>query len=450
MAPEAEGSTHFLPNLHDGLFRVRAVNLEVMAGPDKGRRVRIDRPTFVVGTGDAADLRLTDSTVSREHLRLSLLPSGVHARDEGSRNGSWIGRVRVQDVTITADTAIEIGTTSLSLRLESGPLDLPISKNENFGEAIGVSAAMRHLFAMLERASASDVTLLLEGESGVGKEVLARAVHAQSSRTQQPFVAIDCGAIPVNLIEAELFGYEKGAFTGALEARKGVFEQASGGTLFLDEIGELPIEMQPKLLRVLEQREVRPIGAQVAPRAVDVRVIAATNRRLAEAAHKNEFRRDLFYRLAVARVTVPPLRDRPEDVAPLARAFLRTALRDPNADLPPDLAAMLTSYRWPGNVRELRNVIDRYALLGVRDAGQLFDVSFADAGASGEGGGADLSHLPYHEARRRALERFERSYLPKVLELAGGVVAKAAEHAQVARPSFYRMLERVRVPAPED
>jgi transcriptional regulator with PAS, ATPase and Fis domain len=444
-----DGATHFLPAAHDASLRVHAINLEVTSGPDRGRRVRIDRPTFVVGSGDSADLRLADATVSREHLRLSLLPGGVHLKDEGSRNGTWIGRVRVLDALLTSDTTLEIGTTSISIRVESGPLDLPLSKEASFGDAIGVSAAMRHLFAVLERASASDVSLLIEGESGVGKEVLARAVHARSPCAAGPFVAIDCGAIPANLIEAELFGHEKGAFTGADSARLGVFEQAHGGTLFLDEIGELPLEMQPKLLRVLEQREVRPIGSQSPPRAFEVRVIAATNRRLAESAHKNEFRRDLFYRLAVARVTVPPLRDRPEDVAPLAQAFLRTALRDPKAELPPDLASMLSSYRWPGNVRELRNVIDRYALLGLRDADQLFDAGFgAEPGARAPGD--DLAALPYHEARRRALERFERTYLPKVLEDAGGVVAKAAEHAQVARPSFYRMLERIRAAPEED
>jgi transcriptional regulator with PAS, ATPase and Fis domain len=438
---DERGLTEFHPTQHGSLIRLRAVNLEVKSGPDSGRRARVDRPTFIIGTGESADLRLADSTVSREHLRVSLMPNGIHLVDEGSTNGSWIGGVRIADVLITQDTALELGTTSMALRIEAGPLDLPISDNAVFGTAIGVSAAMRHLFAVLERASASDVTVLLEGESGVGKEVLARGVHEKSGRVHGPFVAVDCGAIPSGLIEAELFGHERGAYTGATDARKGVFEQAEGGTLFLDEIGELPLELQPKLLRVLEQREVRPLGSQTS-RPVNVRVIAATNKRLAEAAHKQEFRRDLFYRLAVARVTVPPLRDRSEDIVPLARAFLRTAAGDPTAELPADLSAMLTSYRWPGNVRELRNVIDRYALLGVRDAGHLFDVAMTDPDKRFT---EDLARLPYHEARRRALEHFERTYLPRVLSMSNGVVARAAEHAQVARPSFYRMLERAGV-----
>jgi transcriptional regulator with PAS, ATPase and Fis domain len=427
-------------------LRVHAAMLEITAGPDAGRSVRVDRPTFVLGSGPAADLRLTDGAVSREHLRIALDPSGIRLRDEGSKNGTWIGGVRVSDVVLTSDAVVDVGKTKLLVRIEAEEMDLPLSASVAFGEALGVSPAMRHLFAVLERAARSDVTILLEGESGVGKEVLARAVHAQSPRAGGPLVAVDCGAIPAGLVESELFGHERGAFTGAVQARAGVFEQADGGTLFLDEIGELPLDLQPKLLRVLETREVRPVGGRAArpvggraARPVDVRIVAATNRRLAEAAAAGEFRRDLFYRLAVARVVVAPLRDRREDILPLARFFLRRAAADPHAELPVELAAMLASYAWPGNVRELCNVIERWALLGVRDARGLFD----SAGAAPRASTEDLSHLPYHEARRLVLDRFERAYLPKVLEKAGGVVARAAEHAQVARPSFYRMLERL-------
>jgi transcriptional regulator with PAS, ATPase and Fis domain len=300
---------------------------------------------------------------------------------------------------------------------------------------------MRHLFALLERAARSDVTVLFEGESGVGKDVLSHALHAISARADKPFVPVDCGAIPANLIESELFGHVKGAFTGAMSARDGLVVEAHGGTLFLDEIGELPIDLQPKLLRVLEQREVRAVGATRA-RAVDVRIIAATNRRLLESVASGAFRRDLFYRLAVARIVVPPLRDRPEDIVPLARAFLRATTGDPSIEIPADLGALLGGYAWPGNVRELRNVIERYAHLGLRDPRGLFDAPEVEAhGASPID---DLALLPLHEARRRAIDQFEQMYVPRVLARAGGVVARAAELAGVARPSFYRMLERVR------
>jgi transcriptional regulator with PAS, ATPase and Fis domain len=429
--------THFLPRADEVTIKVRAADLEITAGPDAGRRMRIDRPTFVIGTGDSADLRLSDPAVSREHLRMTLVPIGLTVRDEGSKNGTWLDGTRLYDALLTKSAVVQLGSSTLAIRIDTGALELPLHEGERFGGALGVSASMRHLFGVLERASASDVTVLIEGESGVGKEVLARAVHDRSPRADGPFVAVDCGAIAPTLIEAELFGHEKGAFTGAAATRPGMFEEAEGGTIFLDEIGELSLDLQPKLLRVLEAREVRRVGGGARP--LNVRVIAATNRRLSEASEKGEFRRDLYYRLAVARVTVPPLRDRPEDIAPIAREFLRTALGDPTAELPRDLEGLLSAYRWPGNVRELRNVVDRYALLGARDATALFDASASQAAPE------DLSDLPYHEARRRALERFERAYLPSILARAGGVVSKAAELAQVARPSFYRMLDRNRV-----
>ncbi len=419
--------------------RVRALALEVVEGPDAGRSVRADRPVFVIGTGEGADLRLTDSAVSREHVRLSLREGGVLLRDESSKNGTWLGSVRIAEALITASTVVSLGGTRIKVHLDPDAIDLPLSSATTFGEALGESAAMRHVFAVLERAAASDVTILLEGESGVGKEVLARSIHATSPRAEGPFITVDCGAIPATMMEAELFGHQKGAFTGAVDAHAGFLEQADGGTLFLDEIGELPLDLQPKLLRVVERREVRRVGGRDVKR-VDVRVVAATNRRLSEAVRRGEFRQDLFYRLAVARVVVPPLRDRREDVVPLARALLARTVQDESAEIPADLAAMLASYRWPGNVRELRNVIERYALLGIRDAAMLFDARAPTGGVPDDT--VDLGSLPYQEARRGAVARFERDYAKAVLARANGVVSRAAELAGIARPSFYRMLGR--------
>ena len=422
-------------------LRVHAAQIEVTSGPDRGRQARIDRPRFVIGTGRAADMRLSDDTVSREHVRLSLSPSGVHVKDEGSTNGTWLGTVRVGDMTLAAGTALMLGSTTIALHIEAGPTDLPLSSGTSFGEAQGASTAMRHLFALLERAAPSDVTVLIEGESGVGKEVLANGVHAQSSRGRAggPFVAVDCGAIAPGMIESELFGHERGAFTGAERARIGAFEQANGGTLFLDEIGELPLDLQPKLLRVLETREVRPVGGR-GTRAVDVRIVAATNRNLEDAAQKNEFRRDLFYRLAVVRVVVPPLRDRPEDILPLARLLLRRVPGFERAEIPADVEVMLTRYPWPGNVRELRNVMDRFALLGP-NPGALFDGALQAPRTRALG---TLAHLAYDEARRVALDQFESVYVEAVLERAENKVARAAQLAGVGRQSFYRMIQRAR------
>ncbi len=418
---------------------VRAVTLHVTKGPDAGRVARVDQPTFTIGGGDSADFRLTDPGVSRAHLHLALGPGGVRLRDAGSKNGTFMGNARVHELTLTGDAAVTMGGTTLAIAIAAQVTDLPMSANDRFGEAIGNSPIMRHLFASLEKAAASELTILLEGESGVGKDLLARAIHAKSPRAHGPLVVADCGAIPENLIESELFGHERGSFTGAEQARRGVFEEAAGGTLFLDEIGELPLDMQPKLLRALEAREVRPVGAQ-APRTIDVRVIAATNRRLAEASRTGEFRSDLFYRLAVVRATIPPLRERSEDILPIARALKRSLKRDEAADLPEDFASMLAAYPWPGNVRELRNVIERHAALG-NDG----DALFAQAEAVAMSADDELARLPYHEARKIVVDRFEEAYVPRVLARADNVVSRAAEYAGVSRPSLYRMLERLRL-----
>jgi transcriptional regulator with PAS, ATPase and Fis domain len=419
-------------------MKVRAAVLHVKRGRDAGLCARIDRPSFVIGTGEIADLRLTDPAVSRDHVRLSLLTEGLRVRDDSSKNGTLLAGVRIRDALVKQDTAIVVGGTTISLSIESDAIELPLSSNDRFGDALGTSPSMRHVFATLERAAPSDLTVLVEGESGVGKEVLARAIHDRSSRARGPFVVVDCGAIPANLIESELFGHERGAFTGAHESRRGVLEEANGGTIFLDEIGELPLDMQPKLLRVLEQREVRPVGGRAA-RPIDVRVVAATNRRLAEASRTGEFRSDLFYRLAVVRVTVPPLRERQEDILLIARAMLRDLTSDPEADFSAEIASMLQDCRWPGNVRELRNFVERYAVLGREVVQPTFDPT---EGATAED--EQLASMSYQDARKLVLDRFEQKYFAIVLQRAGGVVTRAAEFAQVRRPSFYRMIERVR------
>ena len=423
---------------------VRAAEIEGLEGSVAGLRARIERPTFLIGSGPTADFCLPDDTVSREHLRVALTPEGVVLRDEASTNGTFIGQLRIRHVLLSTSTVVTLGSAKLSFRIESEATTIPLSASTGFGAAIGVSSGMRHVFSTLERAAPSDTTILIEGESGVGKEILAHAIHEQSTRAQGPFVAIDCGAISPNLIESELFGHERGAFTGADRTRSGAFEEADGGTLFLDELGEMPLDLQPKLLRALEAREVRPVGSSRVKR-VNVRVVAATNRNLSDAVAKGRFRADLFYRLAVVRVNVPPLRDRREDILPLATAFLRRSPGYETSELPPDFAAMLASYAWPGNVRELRNVLERYMVLGIGDPGLFGDKAVVTPG------GGTLSHLPYHEARRIALDRFDREYFPAVLERAGNVVSRAAELAQVGRGSLHRMLGRMRraVDSPE-
>ncbi len=426
----------------DALLRLRGATLTVTRGPDAGRTVKVTSPSFVIGSGPSADLRLSDASVSREHLRLTLAANGVKLHDQ-SKNGTRLGGLRVIEAVVTQDVALTLGQTTLSIAIDAEAVILPMSSRESFGEALGVSPLMRHLFAVLEQAAASDITVLLEGESGVGKDVLARAIHAASARKEGPFVVVDCGAIPPSLIESELFGHDKGAFTGATESRRGVLEEASGGTLFLDEIGELPLELQPKLLRALKAKELRPVGARSSKR-IDVRVVAATNKKLAESVARGHFRDDLFYRLAVVRAVVPPLRDRPEDVVPIATAMLRRIAADPAASVPEDFASVLREYAWPGNVRELRNVMERFAVFGASpDNGELLGDGAGKRARVARDVDSDVLELPYHEARKVVLDRFESRYFPRLLERAGGVMAKAAELAQIARPSLYRILERL-------
>jgi two-component system, NtrC family, response regulator GlrR len=418
---------------------VRSAELRVTRGPDTGHVQRIDSPTFTVGKGVDASLRLRDETVSREHLRFELTPAGVLVSDLGSKNGTWVGGIRLDRAMLTTDVSLALGATSLEVRVEARTTPLRVSDTTRFGAAIGHSTAMRHVFGLLQRAAATELTILLEGESGVGKELLARAVHLASPRRAGPFVTVDCGSIPAGVIESELFGHERGAFTGADHGRVGLFREADGGTIFLDELGELPIEHQPKLLRVLEQREVRAVGSNVA-RPVNVRVVVATNRNLAEQVKNGELREDLFYRLAVARVRIPPLRERSDDIVAIATSVLRDTTGVADAALAPDFASMLQTYSWPGNVRELRNVVGRYALLGARQRQDLFDTTGRLVG--GAAVEQDLAALHYYDARKLVIDRFEASYAESIMQRAAGVIARAADLAGMPRSSFYRMLER--------
>jgi two-component system response regulator GlrR len=327
----------------------------------------------------------------------------------------------------------------LSSCVDPGP-----TPRSQLGGMVGTSAAMQTTFALLERAAASEATVLVEGETGTGKELAARALHAASRRREQPFVTVDSGALPANLIESELFGHERGAFTGASERRVGSFEEATGGTIFLDEIGELPMDVQPKLLRVLERREIRRVGAN-RHLPVDVRVIAATNRDLAREVAAGRFRSDLYFRLAVVKVALPPLRARPEDVPRLVDHLLEglgASGRLAAALHHPDFLARLARAPWPGNVRELRNYLEACLVFG--EALPLAATP-APAPAPADEHDAPDGHaeqLTLPEARRRALDDFERRYVSRLMARHDGKVARVARMAGVDRAYIYRILRR--------
>jgi DNA-binding NtrC family response regulator len=411
---------------------IREFRLHVVDGPDVGKTFRAARARTVVGTHAHADVRLRDRTLSRFHCELGLDAQRVVLRDLGSRNGTRVDGVPVLAAPLEDGARISLGRSALRFELRDATLALPLSTQASFGLMTGRSPAMRAAFALLERAAVGDTTVLLTGETGTGKELAARSLHRQGLRRERPFVVVDCGAIPATLLEAELFGHERGAFTGADRARPGAFEAAHGGTIFLDEIGELSIDLQPALLRVLEQREVRRLGGtRLHP--VDVRVIAATNRDLRAEVNAHRFRPDLYYRLAVFEIGLPPLRERHDDLPELVDAILARLGATDHPAAPRlrarDQLAELTRHAWPGNVRELRNWVERALTL---------------SGAAPPLAGAPAERLdgPYRQARDACLSRFERAYLRAALERAGGNVMAAARAARLGRAYFYRLLAR--------
>jgi transcriptional regulator with GAF, ATPase, and Fis domain len=414
--------------------------LFVATGAAKGTTVVLPHQVgerLRIGKSRDNDLVLPDDTVSRSHVEIERTVEGLRVRDLGSRNGTKIGKARIADALIAPGTVLRVGEVELHVRVEAANLGLPPSPHEHFGLAIGRSLPMRRIFALLEKIAKGTATVLLTGESGTGKDVLARSIHTESVRSKGPFEVVDCGAITPTLVESELFGHERGAFTGAANARAGAFERAAGGTLFLDELGELPLDLQPKLLRVLEAREVRRVGgAKTIP--IDVRVIAATTRDLPREVREGRFREDLYFRLAVVAVSVPPLRDRLEDVPLLARRMLDARTADAPLELADEVVARLGAHEWRGNVRELRNVLDRAAFLA--DASGERVIRWVDLGdeLSAPGEGPDdvfrfRGGTSYREARARVDSLFERRFFTWLLERHGGNASAAAREAQMDR-----------------
>ena len=428
--------------------------IRILSGTLKGNEaIILGHEPFVIGTDFSATLRLPDPSVSRRHIELINKGGYVKATDLDSTNGSYYEANRFKSLDLGPGSVFRIGETELQIVAPEKNDPIPPAEETSFGRLLGKSRKIREVFAVLQRASRTEATVLIAGETGTGKEIVAEAIHEESERREGPFIVVDCASIPSNLIESELFGHVKGAYTNAMTDRTGAFEQADGGTIFLDELGELPPALQPRLLRVLETRRVKRVGANDF-RPVDVRVIAATNRSLEDEVREKRFRSDLYFRLAVIRVNLPPLRDRREDIPVLARAFLErhNERNDGTLSLTPEIIAALTSYDWPGNVRELRNVIDQAASLsseGLSLALQLkakkkaTSLRHRDDGASGIIVGGFFG-LPYKEARKQALEAFEEAYAHHVVDLAGGNITKAAEHAQVHRNVLHRILARAK------
>jgi len=394
-----------------------------------------------VGSAEACDIHLKERSVSRLHAELELRDDGVWVRDLGSRNGTFIHDVRVEVARLPSVATMRFGNLRVELVEVQRPASLTLWSHDSFGPLLGRSLKMRSCFALLAQASASDASVLLEGETGVGKDIVARAIHEASLRASGPFIVVDCGALPENLLEAELFGHAKGAFTGAAQARAGAFEAASGGTFFLDEIGELPLAMQPKLLRALESRTIRRIG-ETAYRPFDARIIAATHRDLRKLVNQEVFREDLFFRLAVLPLKVPPLRERKEDIPLLLERFLGSP---PEGFIGVEALARLSLRRFRGNVRELRNFAERVKVVGAVRALELLrndDLSekVVEEGLYGptKDDAVDVSRESFDDHRDRA----ERRYLEALLAEHGSNISQAAKVARLARSQLYRLMHR--------
>jgi len=419
---------------------VRRFRVTVVEGPARGATWQSTTDRCSIGSHIRNDLIVEDPTVSRFHCEILVDEGGVRVRDLKSRNNTVLDGVAVVEAFVRVGSLIRLGKTVLRFELSTETNRVPLSEETRFGSLTGVSPAMRAAFAMFARAAESDATVLLEGETGTGKSQAAHSIHKKSARSSGPFIVVDCGAIHGNLLESELFGHEKGSFTGATDKRVGAFEEASGGTLFLDEIGELGIDLQPKLLRALEAREVRRVGANTY-RPVNVRVIAATNRDLRADVNVGRFRADLYFRLAVVTIGMPPLRQRPEDIPAIAEEII-VSLRAPKeaADQlrTPEFMAQIRNAAWTGNVRELRNYIERCLILRTIEPTTEAE---AEPEATDDGFVVD-PNAPYASERERAIADFERRYFKALLRQHDGKVARAAGAAGMDRAYMYKLLRR--------
>jgi transcriptional regulator with GAF, ATPase, and Fis domain len=428
---------------------LQRVRLLVLEGPDQGQTVDSDDEMLLrVGTRENNQLVLSDKSVSGYHLEILRTSLGWRLRDVGSTNGTFVGGMRVFDLLLRSTAVITIGRTKLRFdAIDDQPVRATLYPAGRFGDMVGTSVGMRRLFARIEQVARSTATVLITGETGTGKEAVAEAVVQSSDRVRAPFVVIDCSSLPPNLIESELFGHVKGAYTGAHTDYRGAFERADGGTVFLDEIGELPLDLQPKLLRVLERREVRRLGSEHV-RSTDVRVIAATNRDLGVEVNERRFRQDLYFRLSVVNLHIPPLHERREDIPMLIEHFYNQLTDGRRGPSLADVIARVceTDYHWPGNVRELRNTIER--ALHIPDEDPLAGRAVAEESSSPSlpalAGSIDLN-VPFKIAKQQRIDAFEKQYISAMLKATRHNVSEAARRAQIDRMYLHKLITQHRL-----
>jgi len=430
-------------------FRYRPARLRVIDGPDRGLVADDVEGELACGTAPGNQLQLTDPTVSRYHLTITAMTKGTLLRDVGSTNGVLLAGCRIESAYLGPGAVLQIGQTTLRFEHVEVEAQQPLSTQDAFGRAFGRSVVMRRIFEILPRIASSDTIVLLEGETGTGKTMIAEAIHQASPRRAMPFSVIDCGAIPPSLIESELFGHERGAFTGAQQQRIGAIEAGAGGTVFFDEIGELPLDLQPRLLRAIEDRTVKRVGGQH-PIHVDIRVIAATNRDLRAAVNRGDFRADLYYRLHVVSLRLPPLRERRLDIPLLVEQFYAQFAGHSGA--PESLIDAFTRHDWPGNVRELRSAVERAVLLG----DPVVWSELTDPSPSNVASLAFDETLSFRASKDRATMIWEREYLRELLARHSGNLSRAARAARMDRTHLrelgrkYNLVHAAQVDHPQD
>ena len=416
--------------------------LRIKRGPDVGKEYLTARPKITVGSAELCNLVLDDTTISAKHFEINLTRAGHVITDLKSTNGTRLNGVKVLQAVLQPGSAVDVGKTRILFDLLDDAEQVMLYPENEFQGLLGESVRMREIFMVLDQVAGTEGTVLIQGETGTGKELVAQAIHNHSPRRERPLMVLDCGAVSKSLLESELFGHTRGAFTGAASERAGAFEAARGGTIFLDEIGEMDLDLQPKLLRVIESRQVKRLGSNSFT-PVDIRLVAATNRDLEQEVTMGRFREDLFYRLAVVPVRIPPLRERKEDIPLLATRFYAALTNNPEAELPGELLGRFRDYHWPGNVRELKNMVERYTFMPSTPLSALLRYRPPREDQQEDLLGRLLSeNLPYSQLKEKLAEMFEKKYILKILNESGGNVSAASRAAGMTRRHLQRLMRK--------
>jgi DNA-binding NtrC family response regulator len=440
-------------------IQVEKCKLLVIDGPNRGTELILDKTIIRIGANEKNDLVLPDNTVSRFHCEIRQIGDEYLLVDRASTNGTYIGQLRVREVFLYPDVEVHIGNTLVRFAPLIEELHVVPMARSRYGDMIGAAARMREVYGIVDKVAPSELSVVVEGETGTGKELVARALHTHSRRKNGPLVIFDCSAFPENLLESELFGHEKGAFSGATRTHKGVFERAEGGTVFFDELGEMSLRLQPKFLRALESGEVRRVGGERTIKT-DVRAIAATNRDLAQMVEEGGFRRDLYYRLAKVRFQIPPLRARLDDLDILSHHFLQQLRQNQGQIVAKRFSAealeLMRRYDWPGNVRELRNVVERAVAFCETEQVRVEDLP-ADLQARLGQTRSTLQRPPVEVeagtglkvAKEQMVAVFERDYLVQLLERHKMNISQVAREAGIDRRHVYRLMKKYDIVLPE-